>query len=168
MDKANVVADVLSPEAVGMGSLAYLQERPMTLDIQFLANQMVRLDISEPSRVFASVEARSSLIEYIRAQQCDDPQLRVIWDKVLSGEARKETLDSEGILRIEGRIIVPKVESVAILDRQVRQLQSKKIPSLKVQWRHHLFEKAACERDLDMQTRYPHLFEPSGFAFVLL
>ena len=41
--KANVVADALRRKAVSMGSLAFLsiKERPLALDIQFLANSMV-------------------------------------------------------------------------------------------------------------------------------
>ena len=49
--KANVVADALSRKAESMGSLAFIsaEERPLALDIQSLANKLVRLDISEPS-----------------------------------------------------------------------------------------------------------------------
>ncbi|XP_055836419.1 uncharacterized protein LOC129905070 [Solanum dulcamara] len=63
-------------------------------------------------RVLACVEARSFLMEQIRAQQFKDPQLRVIHDKLLSGNARKVTLDPEGILRIEGRICVPRIREL--------------------------------------------------------
>ena len=43
-----------------MGSLAMLQvdERPLARDVQSLANSFVRLDISEPGKVLAYVEAR--------------------------------------------------------------------------------------------------------------
>lgn len=58
---------------------------------------MVWLDISEPDRMFACLEARSSLIEKIQAQQFEDPRLRVIQEWVLSGKSRKETLDPEGV-----------------------------------------------------------------------
>ncbi|XP_059312837.1 uncharacterized protein LOC132064004 [Lycium ferocissimum] len=41
-----------------MGSLAYLQvgDRPLAMDVQALANSMVKLDISEPGKVLACVE----------------------------------------------------------------------------------------------------------------
>lgn len=57
--KANVVADTLSRKAKSMGSLAFISEdeRPLYLDIQSLANRLVRLDILEPSRVLACVVA---------------------------------------------------------------------------------------------------------------
>ena len=50
------------------------------------------------------MEARSSLLEQIRAQQLDDDDFCKIRDKVLKGEAKAAILDSEGLLRIKGRI----------------------------------------------------------------
>ena len=43
-----------------MGSLAMLQvgECPLARDVQSLANKFVRLDISEPRKVLAYMEAR--------------------------------------------------------------------------------------------------------------
>ena len=109
--KAMVVADALSWKAISMGSLAMLQvgERPLSRDVQSLANSFVRLDISESGKVLAYMEARSSLLEQIRAQQFDDGDLCKIRDKVLKGEAKAAILDSEGVLRIKGRICVPRI-----------------------------------------------------------
>ncbi|XP_060216733.1 uncharacterized protein LOC132644170 [Lycium barbarum] len=56
--------------------------------------------------VLACVEA-SRLLEQIKVQQFDDVKLCKIRDKVLIGEAKKAMLDSEGVLRIKGRICVP-------------------------------------------------------------
>ena len=58
--KANVVADALSRKAVSMCSLAMLQvdERSLARDIKSFANSFVRLDISEPRKVLAYMEAR--------------------------------------------------------------------------------------------------------------
>ncbi|XP_070003000.1 uncharacterized protein [Nicotiana sylvestris] len=57
--KANVVTDSLSRKIESMGSLTFIlaEERPLALDIQSLANRLVRLDISEPSWVLARVAA---------------------------------------------------------------------------------------------------------------
>ncbi|XP_070014830.1 uncharacterized protein [Nicotiana sylvestris] len=68
--QANVVAYALSRKAESMGSLAFIspEERPLALDIQSLANRIVRLDISEPSRVLACVVAQSSLLGQIKAR----------------------------------------------------------------------------------------------------
>ncbi|XP_069152102.1 uncharacterized protein [Solanum lycopersicum] len=60
--------------------------------------------------VLAYMEARSSLLEQIRAQQFDDGDLCKIRDKVLEGEAKAAILDSEGVLRIKGRICVPRTD----------------------------------------------------------
>ncbi|WMV32713.1 hypothetical protein MTR67_026098 [Solanum verrucosum] len=107
--KANVVVDALSRKTVSMGSLALLQagERPLTRDVQSLANSFMRLDILESGKVLAYMEAKSSLLEQIRAQQFNDGDLCKIRDKVSKREAKDATLDSEGVLRIKGRICVP-------------------------------------------------------------
>ncbi|XP_070008096.1 uncharacterized mitochondrial protein AtMg00860-like [Nicotiana sylvestris] len=68
--KGNVVADALSRKAESMGSLAFIpvEEKPLAMDVQDLANRFVRLDISNPSRVHACVVAESSLFERIKAR----------------------------------------------------------------------------------------------------
>ncbi|XP_070032358.1 uncharacterized protein [Nicotiana tomentosiformis] len=53
-------------------------------------------------------------------------------------------------------------EQVAIVDRQVRQLRSKKISAVKVQWRGQPVEEATWEAEEDMRSRYPHLFITPG------
>ena len=58
--------------------------------------------------MIAFIEARSSLVKQIRAHQFDDVKLCLIRDKVLSGEAKEAVLDSDGVLRIGGRICVPR------------------------------------------------------------
>ena len=98
--KANVVADALSRKTHSMGSLASLsvEERPLARDVQLLANSLVRLQISEESDgMIAFIEARSSLVEQIRAHQFDDKKLCLIRDKVLRGEAKEAVLDSDGV-----------------------------------------------------------------------
>ena len=96
--KANVVDDALSRKTPSMGSLAVLSimERPLARDVQILANSLVRLQISEESdEMIAFIEARSSLVEQIRAHQFDDEKLCLIRDKVLRGEAKEAVLDSD-------------------------------------------------------------------------
>ncbi|XP_059306353.1 uncharacterized protein LOC132057766 [Lycium ferocissimum] len=115
--EANVVADAFSRKSVSIGSLACLHigEIPLAREIQSLANSLARLDISEPGRVFACVEARSSLLEQIRALQFDDPKLCKIRYKVLKGKASESRLDEEGILRIKGRVCVPQTGDLTTL-----------------------------------------------------
>ncbi|XP_019258040.1 PREDICTED: uncharacterized protein LOC109236325, partial [Nicotiana attenuata] len=47
-------------------------------------------------------------------------------------------------------------EPVAIIDRQDRQLRSKRIPAVRVQWRGQPVEEATWESEEDMRSRYPH------------
>ncbi|WMV40833.1 hypothetical protein MTR67_034218 [Solanum verrucosum] len=109
---ANAVADALSREISSMGSLAAMSvdERPLARDVQRLANSLVWLQVSEETgSLIAFIEARSSLIEQICERQFDDEKLCLIRDNVVRGEANEVILDSDGVLRIGGRIFVPKV-----------------------------------------------------------
>ena len=49
-------------------------------------------------------------------------------------------------------------EPVEILAREVKELQSKKIPLVKVLWRNHKTEKAIWESEETMLQQYPQLF----------
>ncbi|XP_070028948.1 uncharacterized protein [Nicotiana sylvestris] len=97
-----------------MGSLAYIPvgERLLALEVQVLANQFVRLDISEPSRVLACMVARSSLLERIHDWQYDDSHLCVLRDTVQRGGAKQVALDDDGVLRLQGRVCVPNVDGL--------------------------------------------------------
>ncbi|XP_070017066.1 uncharacterized protein [Nicotiana sylvestris] len=53
-------------------------------------------------------------------------------------------------------------EPVAIVDRQDRQLRSKRISAVKVQWRGQPVDEATWESEEDIQSRYPHLFSSPG------
>ncbi|XP_069152101.1 uncharacterized protein [Solanum lycopersicum] len=130
--KANVVANALSRKAVSMGSLSMLQvgERPLSRDVQSLANSFVRLDISESGKVLAYMEARSSLLEQIRAQQFDVGDLCKIRDKVLKGEVKAVILDSEGFLRIKGRICVPRTVQMTYNSEKLAKIYIREIVRL--------------------------------------
>ncbi|XP_070056550.1 uncharacterized protein [Nicotiana tomentosiformis] len=95
-----------------MCSLAFIsaEKRPLSLDIQSLANRLVRLDISEPSGVLVCVVAQSSLFEQIKARQFDDPHLMVLREKVLRGGAKEATIGADGVLRLQDRLCVPNVD----------------------------------------------------------
>ncbi|XP_070042603.1 uncharacterized protein [Nicotiana tomentosiformis] len=114
LGKANMVADALSRKAVRMGRLAYIpvDKRPLVSDVQALANQFVKLDVSEPSLVLACVISRSSLYERIRERQYDDPHLLVLKDRVQNSDAKEVSIGDGGVLRIQGRIYVPNVDGL--------------------------------------------------------
>ena len=83
----------------------------MARDVQILANSLVRLQISEESDgMIAFIEARSSLVEQIRAHQFDDEKLCLIREKVFKGKTKEVVLDSDGVLRIRDRIVCPRQE----------------------------------------------------------
>ncbi|WMV41537.1 hypothetical protein MTR67_034922 [Solanum verrucosum] len=54
-------------------------------------------------------------------------------------------------------------EPIEILDRDVRELRTKEIKSVKVEWKHRLVEEPAWEIEKDMRDKYPQLFIDSGF-----
>ncbi|GMP38512.1 hypothetical protein CsSME_00009728 [Camellia sinensis var. sinensis] len=49
-----------------------------------------------------------------------------------------------------------------IVDRQVKQLRSKSIPMVKVEWKEHYGTDATWEKEDEMRLRYPHLFPDEG------
>lgn len=63
---------------------------------------MVMLDILTLGSVLAFVGARSFFMEQIQAYQFNVIRLRMIWNKVLSGEDNKASLDLDGVSRIRG------------------------------------------------------------------
>ncbi|XP_070026595.1 uncharacterized protein [Nicotiana sylvestris] len=87
----------------------------MALDVQALASQFVRLDISEPSRVLSCVVSRSSLYDRIRERQYDDPHLLVLRDTVKHDAANEVTIGDDGALRMQGRLCVPNVDGLCEL-----------------------------------------------------
>ncbi|XP_070032553.1 uncharacterized protein [Nicotiana tomentosiformis] len=104
---ANIVADALSRKAKSMDHLAYLPvvERSLAMVVQALANQFVRLYVSEPSRVLACVVAQSSFSERIRARQFDDPHLLVLKDTVQRGGAKEILIGDDSVMRLRGRFV---------------------------------------------------------------
>ncbi|XP_070041199.1 uncharacterized protein [Nicotiana tomentosiformis] len=55
-----------------------------------------------------------------------------------------------------------KEEPVAIIGRQVRQLRSKKISTVKIQWRVQPVVKATWDIEKDIRSIYPYLFSTPG------
>ena len=113
-EKANVVADALSRKAGSMVILAHLQvsRRPLAREVQTLANDLMRLEVNEKGGFLACVEARSSFLDKIKGKQFTDEKLIQILDKVLRGEAKEEKIDEESVLRIKGKVCVPRVDDL--------------------------------------------------------
>ena len=49
-------------------------------------------------------------------------------------------------------------QPLRIVDRQVKRLRNKDIPTVKVIWGHHSDKEATWEMEADMKAKYPHLF----------
>ena len=58
------------------------------------------------------MEERSSFLEKIKGKQFDDEKLSRIRDMVLQGEAKEAIIDEEGVLRIKGRVCMPRVDDL--------------------------------------------------------
>ena len=72
----------------------------------------MRLEVLEKGEFLACVEARSSFLDKIKGKQFTDEKLSRIRDMVLRGEAKKSIIDEEGVLRINGRVCVPRVDNL--------------------------------------------------------
>ena len=77
-----------------------------------MANDFMRLEVNEKGGFLASVEARSSFLDKIKGKEFDDEKLSQIWDMVLRGEAKEAITDEECVLRIKGRVCVPRVDDL--------------------------------------------------------
>ncbi|XP_070031873.1 uncharacterized protein [Nicotiana tomentosiformis] len=97
-----------------MGSLTRLcvAERPIVKEAQQIASQGVRLDEKYDGRLIASMSAKSTLVEQVKAKQFDDPSLLKLKEGVLSGKIKNFALDENGVMRLDGRLCVPIVEDL--------------------------------------------------------
>ncbi|XP_070036772.1 uncharacterized protein [Nicotiana tomentosiformis] len=109
-----MVADELSRKPESMAKLAYLlvAERPLAMDVKALVNQLVRLDVPEPSLVLTCIIAHSSLLEHIKARQFDDPHLLVLKDTVQRGGAKKVVIGDDGVMWLQGQICVLNIDGL--------------------------------------------------------
>lgn len=109
--KANVVADTLGWKLVSMGSLAWLKMFSLLLvrDIQSLANDFLRLQVTSEGEVLSHMEVRSKFFEQIKSRSFEVKRLINLREKMLQGEARKSFLYDEGVLRIQGKLCMPRV-----------------------------------------------------------
>ncbi|XP_070003826.1 uncharacterized protein, partial [Nicotiana sylvestris] len=153
---ANIVADALHRKAVTMGSLEFVPilKGPLAVDVQALANQLVRLDISEPSRILACVVFRSSLFDRIRECQYDEPHLLVLKDKVQHDDSRDVTIgnDRPPEREIEFSIdVLPDTQPISIPPYRMAPTE---LRELKVQLKDLVREKDIPKTAF--RTRYGH------------
>nr|XP_033508901.1 uncharacterized protein LOC117273819 [Nicotiana tomentosiformis] len=92
-DKANVVVDVLSRRSMGSLTRLCVVERPIVKESQQISSQGVRLDENYDGRLIASMGAKSTLVEQVKAKQFDDPSLLKLKEGVLGGKIKNFALD---------------------------------------------------------------------------
>jgi hypothetical protein len=51
---------------------------------------------------------------------------------------------------------------IRTLDQEVKELQNKKIPIIRILWRNAQIEEETLERESEMRKKYPNLFELLG------
>ena len=89
-----------------------VSRRPLAREVQTLANDFMRLEVLEKGGLLACVEARSSFLDKIKGKQLTDEKRIRIRDMVLRGEVKKAIIDKKGVLRINGRVCVPRVDDL--------------------------------------------------------
>ena len=57
-------------------------------------------------------------------------------------------------------------QPVQIMGREEKELRNKTISLVKVLWRNHRVEEATWEREDQIRSQYPHLFQETGTNFV--
>ncbi|XP_070040126.1 uncharacterized protein [Nicotiana tomentosiformis] len=77
-----------------------------------IASQGVRLDEKYDGRLIASMGAKSTLVEQVKAKQFDEPNLLKHKEGVLSDKIKNFSLDENGVMRLDGRLCVPNVEDL--------------------------------------------------------
>uniref|UniRef100_A0A1S4CJY4 Chromo domain-containing protein n=1 Tax=Nicotiana tabacum TaxID=4097 RepID=A0A1S4CJY4_TOBAC len=90
-------------------------------------------------------------------------KVQLIRPRLLTGMMRFGKRDSSQVLEAPTIPLDEKLsyeeEPMAIVDRQLRKLQSKEIVFVKVLWRNHTVEEATWEIEDAMRVKYPYLFQ---------
>ena len=96
------------------------------------------------------------------------PELAKLHDVFYVSMLRKYRSDGSYILLVQEIQVQADLsydeEPKAILAREVKRLQNKQVPLVKVLWQHHGREEATWEPEATMRAQYPQLFD-SGMNF---
>nr|XP_009799645.1 PREDICTED: uncharacterized protein LOC104245691 [Nicotiana sylvestris] len=110
--KANVVADALSRKS--MGCLAHIAptKRLLAKDIQRLEATGIRFSVGNSEAFLACAQAKSSLVEHIKATQYEDERLCKYRDEALAGKSKNMIVESDGVLRMGDWLCVADVDGL--------------------------------------------------------
>uniref|UniRef100_A0A1U7VVW0 Uncharacterized protein LOC104217503 n=1 Tax=Nicotiana sylvestris TaxID=4096 RepID=A0A1U7VVW0_NICSY len=97
-----------------MGSLAHIAptKRLLAKDIQRLEDTSIRFSVRNLEALLACAQAKSSLIERIKATQYEDERLCKYRDKALAGKSKDMIVESDGVLRMGDRLCVANVDGL--------------------------------------------------------
>jgi len=89
------------------------------------------------------------------------PQLAKVHDVFHVSLLRKADVDPARILpQVEVQEdLTLELRPIRILDQEVKELRSKKIPIVRIFWRNAQIEEETWEREAEMRKKYPNLFE---------
>ena len=111
--KANVVADALSRKSMGlMASMSASSWLP----IEELKSLNVELEVDKMGALLASLRIRPMMVDRIRENQDKDEYLLKLKEGVKSGKPMRKQfrLDEDGVLMLNNRICVPKVDQIRV------------------------------------------------------
>jgi len=95
------------------------------------------------------------------------PELDKIHNVFHVSMLRRYRSDPSHVILAEEIIVQPnltyKEESIRILAREIKELKNKRIPLVKVLWRHHNTEEATWESKETMRQQFPQLFTSGKF-----
>jgi len=95
------------------------------------------------------------------------PQLAKVHDVFHVSLLRKADVDPARILpQVEVKEdLTLELRPIRILDQEVKELRSKKIPIVRILWRNAQIEEETWEREAEMRKKYPNLFELPGMEY---
>ena len=95
------------------------------------------------------------------------PQLAKVHDVFHVSLLRKADVDPARILpQVEVQEdLTLELRPIRILDQEVKELRSKKIPIVRILWRNAQIEEETWEREVEMRKKYPNLFELPGMEY---
>nr|XP_016465958.1 PREDICTED: uncharacterized protein LOC107788763 [Nicotiana tabacum] len=97
-----------------MGSLAHivLAKRLLAKDIQRLEGTSIRISVRNSEALLACAQAKSSLVERIKATRYKDERLCKYRDEALAGKKKDILVESDGVLQMGGRLCVGDVDGL--------------------------------------------------------
>uniref|UniRef100_A0A1U7XPR4 Uncharacterized protein LOC104240863 n=1 Tax=Nicotiana sylvestris TaxID=4096 RepID=A0A1U7XPR4_NICSY len=88
-------------------------KRLLAKDIQRLEGTVIRFSVKILEALLACAQAKSSLVERIKATQYEDERLCKYRDEALAGKSKDMIVESDGVLRMGDRLCVADVDGLS-------------------------------------------------------